>query len=71
MTESVDFSSDIKLVEHLKSHFGLTGDRTYDQISPDDKTLIGMRLATVLWRLSNGDLDALMQGVLSRHVVNW
>ena len=71
MTEAVNFSSDIKVVELLKSHFGLTGNRTYDKISPDDKTLIGMRLATVLWRLSNGDLDALMQGVLSRHVVNW
>ena len=66
MTDSKDFSSDIELVEHLKSHFGLTDDRTYDIISSDDKTLIGMRLATILWQLSNGDLDNMMQGILSR-----
>ena len=68
MTNFDEFSSDIKLVEHLKSHFGLSGDRTYDTISPSDKAWVGMRLAAVLWKLSNGDLVTLMQGILSRHV---
>ena len=68
MTDLEEFSSDIKLVEHLKSHFGLSDDRKYDTISPSDKAWIGMRLAAVLWQLSNGDIVTLMQGILSRHV---
>ena len=68
MTEFEEFSSDMKLVEHLKSHFGLSDDRKYDTISPSDKAWIGMRLAAVLWQLSNGDIVTLMQGILSRHV---
>ena len=67
-TESRDFSSDVKLVELLKSHFGLTDGREFDKISTDEKALIGMRLATVLKQLSNGNLDTLMQGILRRHV---
>ena len=68
MTESRDFSSDVKLLELLKSHFGLTDGREFDNISTDEKALIGMRLATVLRQLSNGNLDTLMQGILCRHV---
>ena len=48
----------------VKAHFGLSGEKTYDMASPDDKAGISMRLALVLGIFSNGEQVPLVKSIL-------